>query len=592
MSGESNNHTPPQAEENIRLYEGLVEDQPWAIDAIKTCSVPLRLTQPLVDKLLSNFAPDVDVERFWQLSGGYGLLIQRDEDEWRLDRMARKYFLDKLEQENPTLAQQVHAAVLDYLETTACPTLDEDQGRLQRAYHTTPSDVGAGAKLYWSTYCQSRASNRFAMLPVLAHLAESQAHWLEDHEQDIKLYRAAALYYEGSAESKQRAAELLASILEQSPPAPTMVDASFLLATLKEQTDRDEAARLYQQATEQRDQLNLQGTDLGIQDHLRLTLAKSFFNLASALQTKDDPRELEEAETYYRYGIQIVSAVEPAYEATQRRYLVEVLQRRGEKDKVKEHIQRINQIEDPFRQAFLADAFSKPDDIGYLYYAISALNHGLGYDSQLVRIEVEQNGAARLEGRYALRATSMLSRTDTYLETVPESEAGVHFESLESLTPTFTLGFKHLSVDDPKTDKIEILIDPPMQPGDRLTYRWTARSSAGTFATTPQQLEKAGLDYEYAYWDIIVPMRQLEIQVVTPSAQTPPPPPTWFELWRIGRWPAKTQTQTAYRAFLKDDPSRVRFYMEMRPPDKVQLGLEVHYPWLAMRYVLAWGVKE
>ena len=573
---------------DVVFYELIEGGQPRFADALSICAVPLRFTHVLLECLLSRFASDVDLERFWQLLGEFGLVIQRDEDEWRLDRRARQYFLDRLEQENPTLAQQVHAAVLDYLEATVHPTLDEDRDCLQRAYHTTPSDQEAGGNLYWSTYCRNRASNRFAMLPVLAHLAASQAHWLKDYEQDIRLYRAAALYYEGSAESRQRAAELLEAILERGASAPITIDAGFLLGTLKEQTNRDEAARLYEQATKLVGSLDLKGKDSDVQHHLRLTLAKSLFNLATILQIRDDPQELEKAEYYYRYGIQIVSGVEPAYEATQRRHLIEVLQRRGEKDEVDEHIKRINHIEHPFRQAFLESALSKPDDIGYLYYAISALNHGLGYERQHIRIEVEHDGAAWLEGTYTLRAMSMLSRIDTYLETVPESTAGVHFEGLESLTPTFALDFRREG--DPKAERLEIVIDPPMQPGEQLTYRWTARASAGTFATTPQQLEEAGLDYEYASWDIIAPMRRLAIQVIIPSAQTRPPPPTWFELWRVGRWHAKSQTQTAYRAFLEDDPSHVRCHTEMRPPDKVQLVLEVNDPWLAMRYVLAWEV--
>jgi hypothetical protein len=583
-----------QTNGNSRFYESLAEEQPLVYSAIRICSVPLRFTLALVDKLLRCFTPNIDVATFRLWLEEVGLAIQQDEDEWRLNRRARRYFLDKLEREDPTFAQRVHAAVLDYLEATMRPTLDEDRDRLQQAYHTTPSDQDAGAALYWSVYCRARASNRFAMLPVLARLAESQAHWLTDHEQDIMLYRAAALYYEGPVESKQRAAELLESVLEQGASAPIIVDASFLLGTLKEQADRDEAARLYEQATELRDTLDFQDKNPDVQHHLRLTLAKSFFNLAGTLQARGDPQTLDEVEFYYRHGIQIVSEVEPAYEATQLRHLIGVLQKRGEEDKVKGPIRRISQIERPFRQTFLGEALSKfqeSGDIGDLYYAISALNHGLGYDSQLVRIEVEQNGAARLIGTYTLRATSVLGGTDFYLKTVPESKIGVHFESLESLTPTFTLDFKRLSEDDPETERVGIIIAPPMRPGDQLTYRWTLNSDAGTFAITPQELKKTGLDYEYVFWDIIVPMKRLEIQVIIPAAQTRRLPPTWFDLWRIGRWRAPMQTQTAYRAFLEDEPGRVRYHAEMKPPDKVQLGLEVSYPWLAVRYVLAWGVK-
>lgn len=589
MNRKSSSHPMRQTDNDVQLYV-ILEDLPRLSDAIKICAVPLRLTRGLIDKLLSRFAPEVDLGRFWQLLGEFGLVIQRNEDEWRFDGRARQYFLDRLEQENPTLAQQIHAAVLDYLEAMVYPTRDEDQDRLQRAYHTIPSNPDAGAGLYWSTYCRIRAFNRFAMLPVLAHLAESQAHWLKDHEQDIRLYRAAALYYEGPLESKQRAAELLASIVKQGAPLPIMVDASFLLATLKERTDRDEAIRLYQQATELGDRLDLRDKDSGIQDHLRLTVAKSFFSLASILQADGDPGELEQAENYYRRGIQIVVDAEPRYEAAQLRRLLGLLQKRGDLDQIEWSIQRISQIERPFRRAFLEEALSKADDIGYLYYAISALNHGLGYERQSIHIEVEQDGAAQLKGTYTLRAMSTLSHIDTYLETVPEADVGVHFEGLESLTPMFTLDFRR--VGGPTAQRMEIVVDPPMQPGDRLTYRWMARASAGTFATTREQLEAAGLDHEYVAWHVIAPMRRLEIQVIIPWDQTQLPPRAWFELWRIGHWRATTQAQMAYRAFLRDDPGRVRWHAELKPLDKLQLSLEVNYPWLAMRYVLAWGVPQ
>jgi tetratricopeptide (TPR) repeat protein len=575
------------------FYEFLAAESPDILDAISICSVPLRFTRGMVINLLDRFASNIDMERFWQLLSEFGLAIQRDEVEWRLERQAREYFLTQLEQQNPTLAQQVHAAALDHLGSAVYPTPDEDHDQLQRAYHTTPWNQEEGSALYWSSYCRMHVSNRLTMLPVLAELAASQTHWLVDYEQDIMLYRAAALYYEGPVESKHQAAELLEAILKQDASAPIALEASFLLGTLREQADRDEAIELYEQATNLKDALDLANQDSDVQRHLRLTLHKSFSNLASTLQVRGSPQDLDKAELCYRRGIQIVSMVEPGYEATQLRNLVEVLQKRG--GEVEGPVQRISQIERPFRQEFLEGAlseFRETGDIGPLYYAISALNHGLGYDSQIIRIEVEQNGAAWLEGTYALRATSMLSHIDTYLETVPESQVGVHFESLESLTPVFNLKFNRISTKDSEAERLEVDVDPPMEPGDQLTYRWTARSSPGTFATTLQQLEKAGLDYEYAAWDIIAPMRQLQIQVLIPVAQMPPPPPTWFELWRVGNWHAAAQAQTAYRAFLGDDPSRVRWHVEVKPPGKVQLRMEVDYPWLAMRYVLAWEVVD
>jgi hypothetical protein len=582
---------------NTKSDSNLATEQLSVWNAFRICSVPLRLTRTLIGELLEHFAPHIDVKQFWQMADVHGLLLRRAEDEWRFDYQVRQNLLDELEREDPTLAQQIHIQVLDYLNTTVYPTPDEDQDQLQRAYHTTPSDQNAGAVLYWSVYCRARASNRVALLPVLAHLAESQANWLTDHKQDTKLYHAAALYYEETVESRQRSAELLESILEQGASVPITIDASFLLGMFKEQTNRhDEAAKLYEQATKLREKLDLKDEDLDVQRHLRRTLSRSLSNLASILQTKGGPQALEVAENYYRHGVQIASAVGPAFEATQRRGLIEIQQRRGEEeDKVQNSIQRISQIEGPFRLAFLEDALSRSDDIGYLYYAISALNHGLGYERQQIHIKVDQHGASRLEGTYTLSAFSSLSQIDTYIETVPESGIGVHFENLECLTPAFTLNFKHErnAKNDPASERLKITIDPPMQPGDQLTYRWTAWSDDNTFATTTQLLEQAGLDYEYAFWDIIAPIKQLEMRVFIPATQRRPSPPTWFELWRVGPWPAQTQqTQTAYLARKKDEPSRVSWRVEPKPPDQILLSLDVNYPWLAMRYVLAWDVIE
>jgi hypothetical protein len=430
------------------------------------------------------------------------------------------------------------------------------------------------------------------MLPVLAHLAESQAHWLEGREQEVTLYRAAALYYEGPAESKQQAAELLASILEQGASVPTTIDATFLLASLKEQTDRIEAAELYKKATELKDHLDLANEDPDVQRHLRLTLAKSFFNLASALETKGDPLEPDEAESYYRHGIQILQGmpeIEPGYEAEPVRRLLAILKKRGKIEEILDRVQRGSEIEKPVRQRFLEEALTEPIDTAYLYYAMAALHHGSGYDQQLINVEVNQDGSAHIEGTYTLMALSMLSQTDTYLEVPPESspEVGIRFETLESMTPEFALRFKREGF--PRHEKLAVVIDPPMEPGERLSFRWTATASAGTFATTPEQLAGRDLDYEQVAWEIIAPIKRLEIQVLIPSDQSQLPR-TWFELWRVGTWHTAGQAQAAYRAFLKDDPSRVQWNAEIQRPDQLELNLRVNYPCLALTYVLAWEV--
>ncbi len=590
MRENPNNSLTSQADDDVQLYQ-ILEEQPKINHALQICSVPLRLTRDLVNDLVSRFASGVTVEELYQKANQLGLLTRRGKNEWRLDQKARKHFLTVLENQNPQLARQAHTAMLDYLGSPIYPTPDEDHTRLYQAYHTTPLDQDAGAKLYWITYCRIRASNRSPMLPVLTELTESQNRCLTNHEQNSKLYHAVRLYYEGPAESKDQAAALLEEILDQKASAAIMLEASFLLGTLQEQMNQDRAIELYEQSTSLEDVLDLTDQDPDVQRHLRLTLNKSYVSLASILQATGPLQDRARAEEYYRYGIQIVSAVDPEYEATQLRDLVEILHQRGEEKEVEGYAQRIGHIERPFRQEFLEEAlgeFQKTWDIGPLYYAISALNHGMGYDSQLLQIEVGQDGAARLTGTYTIKATSMLNRTDTYLETVPESQVGVHFKSMESLTPGFTLAFKSLSADDSEIERLAISIDPPMQPGDQLTYRWVAQSSPGTFATTPQQLQDAGLDYEYTSWDINAPVKELEIQVVIPTVQAEFPLSTWVDVWRIGRWHATTPT--AYRASLDDDdPSHVGWGVRGRPGNKSQLEMKVDYPWLAMKYVLAWS---
>jgi hypothetical protein len=152
------------------------------------------------------------------------------------------------------------------------------------------------------------------------------------------------------------------------------------------------------------------------------------------------------------------------------------------------------------------------------------------------------------------------------------------------------------SVGTTKNARIEIGIEPPMRPGEQLAYRWTAHASAGTFATTPEQLRANGAEFEYVSWQIIAPMRRLEISVSIPSPQTEPLPPCWFDLWRMGPTPKPgtasyaLAAKTAYRAQLGEGTESVSYSSELEPPGRRRLRLQVQYPWLAMRYVLAWKV--
>ncbi len=581
-------------DDSRRQLHSLLETDRDLSRALELCAVPLTLTEKLALRLMGDHKV-AESAKTWATLKKLGLVVQRDEHEWQLDSAARAHFLARFEETTTSEAKAVHSFLLDYLGSEAYPTPDADHTQLRRAYHTAPSDPHAGARLYWSTYCRIRVASRLAMLPVLAQLAESQAHWLREYAVDIDLYRAAALYFAGPDEVKHRAMEILQSITERGAPIGTLLDATFLLGTLLEQTDRKTAAKTYQQAAELKGKLDAADGEMHVQEHLRLTLAKSFFNLASILSVAGGKEQLLQAEEAYRYGIQIVQAeLDQAYEATRLRELIGLLQKQGREKEIKDSTRRIGRIEEPFRQEFLEEARSS-DDLAYLGYAISALNHGLGYESQHIEVTVDREGAAQLEGTYTLRAMSMLSRIDTFLEAVPGSESGIHFERVESLVPEFKVRLAQPLPEDPKirgAERLEVLIDPPMQPSDILRYRWAARADPGTFATTAEQLQKAHFPNEFVAWDIIAPMRQLEIQVTVPTEQTHPPPPTWFEVWRVGTWHARAQAQTAYRAYLESDPSRAQWDVEVRPGNKIRLRLRVNYPWLAMTYVLAWAVPQ
>jgi hypothetical protein len=218
------------------------------------------------------------------------------------------------------------------------------------------------------------------------------------------------------------------------------------------------------------------------------------------------------------------------------------------------------------------------------------LNHGYGYDQQVLHFDVKQDGAVDIVGTYIILSTSVLSKTDFYLDTTPETKAGVHFGRLESLTPNYSLEKEILDVDKEGVERLQMTIDPPLEPGDKLLYRWTAKSGPRTVATTKQELEASGQKNEYIFWDIIVPMKRLEIQATIPLEQTKPTPSVWVELWRISRFDAPLQT--AYRAFLGEDPGRVKYSASRDIQDKVNIKLEIKNPWLAVRYVLAWDVPS
>ena len=277
-------------------------------------------------------------------------------------------------------------------------------------------------------------------------LAGLQSKWLENHSEHIAIFEAAAAYFQGFEESHKHAIELLRSVVYKQEAPLVVLDASYLLAVLVEQDNPQEAARLYEQAIRLKDRLTLSQQDPDVQLHMRLTLARSYHNLSSIVRKRKTLEDTEEAETLLRRGMQIIDQdIDLAYAATQLRDMLDMLQKQegtetGLPDsQIRQISQRISEIERPFRETSLEKVIQRPLDLYNLYYTISGLNHGLGYELQQIQVTIAGDGSASLTGTYVLTAMSMLSRIGTYLRTVPVYDAGVHFEGVTSLSPGYVL---------------------------------------------------------------------------------------------------------------------------------------------------------
>jgi hypothetical protein len=552
------------------------------------CSVPLILTTELVKVLIKRFTPKVGFKNLWGFLNSYGLIIEASGEGYLLNKEIRSHLLNTLEGGKTDVAREIHKTVLDYLRDDPIKLLDKNHFQLWLAYHTTPFNPDEGAKQYALCYYEARLSNNFAVLPVIAKLTKSQEHWLTMHLAEVKLFNASALYYEGSDSSRMKSSDIFGEILKSNDSTLINLDVSFLLGTITENKNKDESIRLYEQAINCKDNLDFSSLDPIVQNHLFLILAKSYFNVASILQAKGDPGSLDKADEYYRHGIQITSNMESVYETAPLQELIKNLYRQGKKDEAKGHESRITQVEQPFRQAFLVSAlneFRRNNQIGDLYYSISSLNHGYGYNQQALHFDIQQDGAVNIVGNYEILSTSFLPKTDFYLDTTPETKAGVHFGKLESLTPNYNLEKEIMDVHE-GLERLQMTIDPPLKPGDKLTYRWTAHSDPGTVATTRQELDANNLKYEYIFWDIIVPMKRLLIQATLPIELTKPPASVWVELWRITRFHVPL-----YRTSLDsldEDTGGIKCSVDQDGPDKVNIKMEIKNPWLSVRYVLAW----
>lgn len=566
------------------------KDHYLVIDCIKLLCTPLLLTVELAIQLLTHYKKHIDPKAFWDFLIDFGILIRVNETVWRINIAYKNEYLISFEQENPDLAKEIHSDVLEYFRCDSIPSNNEFLDQIIKAYHVTPNNPFDGISQYYSLYCQSRATHRHALLSTLAHTTISHSHWLEEYESELNLFRAAAYYYEGNRYRSQTI-ELLETILNDSAPIKIILDVSYLLGTLRELSAPEEAFSLYQNVIRLSEKLEFRRKNPYFQLHQRITLAKAYFNSANVLKGKDDSLGLETAETYYRKGIQIVSSVEQfSYEASASRKLANILQKMGgQENDLNQLLERIRQIEQSFRQTTSMADHTEQDNKGYQYYFSSAINHGLGYEHQSIRYDVKSDGSTQIDGVFVLSAMSVMNSIDTYLETVPDSDIGVHFDSVESLTPDFTLNFSKIGIENPEAERLEIKIDPPMNFNDQLIYHWTAHSDPNTVAVTHKQLQEKQLKFEYAFWDVIAPMKYLQIEVTIPFDDTKPPPQTWFDIWRVGRW-KETQTQSAYFASLDENPNQVNWQKQKIAPGRLRLNLDVAHPWLAMRYVLAWNV--
>ena len=121
-----------------------------------------------------------------------------------------------------------------------------------------------------------------------------------------------------------------------------------------------------------------------------------------------------------------------------------------------------------------------------------------------------------------------------------------------------------------------------MKPGEQITYKWMSQASPNTFAVAHEQLAEAGRDFEYVSWDIIVPIRRLEIEVVVRTDPGKQVPPSWFEIWQIGHKRSVGEAQTTYRTFLdqNDEPGHVQWHAELKPEDRLKLFLHSPIPGL------------
>jgi hypothetical protein len=234
-------------------------------------------------------------------------------------------------------------------------------------------------------------------------------------------------------------------------------------------------------------------------------------------------------------------------------------------------------------------------DRGELYYWSAAMHHGLGYHRKRIEVDVHHDGSATLTGTCHLLATGEIGVLDNYLQTVPGRPDIFRFTSIKSLSPGYALRLIDLAT--PAVAHAYIPVDPPIPAGKELEYMGKAEARAGTIATTAEALRESGLAFEYMSWQVIVPIRWLEIAVTIPSRQEEPLPKFWSELKRIVPVP-KPETaaylgavEAAYLAQTSEGLGAVKVESELPPPVRRQLTLTADHPWLAFRQVMAWEVR-
>jgi UDP-2,3-diacylglucosamine pyrophosphatase LpxH len=491
-----------------------------------------------------------------------------------------------------------------------------DLDLLERAYRITPSVPETGRQHYWHAYNRLQVAKSRAGLRLLARMVRMQSRWLEDAERWAELADAAAFLYDESPEEELAELALREWLAAGDLPEQMAFEAHFLLARLLDDppTKAEACEDGLDKAETFEDGLNkaeafehfTRVTELGreewinkqVEEDQTATTEKIIRSyIQRAYSTRDDKeseiRDLRRAED-------MASAIKNPDLYYRCRSTRVVLEGRDKDDRpqrgVEQHPKKEEAIRSPAEQQLWkqAEEGAERGDRGERYYWSAAMHHGLGFHLKRIEVEVRDDGSAGLTGTCHLLATREVGVLDNYLQTLPGESDVFTFKRVRGLSPGYTP--RLVDVGTPGLARVYIAIDPPLPPGKELQYVWEAEARAKTIATTAEALREFDLPFEWMSWQVIVPIRLLEIAVTIPSRQDEPLPKFWSDLWRIGPVP-KPQTaayrgavEAAYLAQTGEGLGGVKVESVLLPPNRRQLTLTADHPWLAFRQVLAWEI--